>query len=266
MATAYICVVRNDLDANGLQVLDLKPNDSQRNYIYDGQGQTSYLSFLAQHDTVATHDAGAGVLHTSAVYYGLAAYAMDNIENVGGGAKTLTAAQANAFAALSLTGLGNGGAATLALINAAINAVPGVTNSDLNGLVLNSHSTGSVAGALKILQGEVYRLPYNSVMSGAAGAFLTTGPGVTHLPLGDFAVQGDSDFRGMRQFEATGELLISCASGVLSHLKSANYVWLNPAFTYGAAGTALRVNGVTHIGATGAARAVVVYDKDGNVL
>ena len=265
MATAYICVARNDLDANGLQVLDLKPNDSQRNYIYDGLGQTSYLSFLAQNSVVATVTPGAGVLWAAATYHGLAAYLIDNVENVGGPLLTLTAVQANAMAALILTAMGAGIPMTLVNLNLIINATPGVAASDLNGVVAGSKSTGSVAGVLSILQGLVYRLPANAVLSGAAGAFLPIGPGV-HLPRGTFAAYGDSDYRAMKGFEATGELLISCASGVLSKLKAATYVWINPLFTYGAAGTAYAANGTTHIGTTGAARAVVVFDKDGNVL
>lgn len=261
MATAYICVARNDLDANGLQVLDLKPNDSQRNYIYDGQGQTSYLSFLVQHDTVATHDAGAGVLHTEALYYGLAAYLIDNVDDQTAGHHTLTAGKANAISALILTRQGLGQSLTLATINACIVAGGAVGSGLTNGTPAGSQSVGSVADVLSICQGLVYRLPANSVISDAAGVFHNP-----HVPVGAWAVQGDSDYRAMKAFEATGELLISCASGVLSHLKTSAYVWLNPLFTYGAAGTALLANGVTHIAATGAARAVVVYDKDGNVL
>lgn len=261
MATAYICVARNDLDANGLQVLDLKPNDSQRNYIYDGLGQTSYLSFLVQHDTVATHTPGAGVLHTDGLYYGLAAYLIDNVDDQTAGHLTLTAGKANAISALILARVGLGQSLTLATINAAIVAGGAVGSGLTNGTPAGSQSVGSVAAVLSICQGLVYRLPNNSVISDGAGVFHNP-----HVPVGAFAAYGDSDYRAMKGFEATGELLISCASGVLSKLKAATYVWLNPLFTYGATGTAFRANGTTVIPTTGVAPAVVVYDKDGNVL
>ena len=261
MATAYICVVRNDLDANGLQVLDLKPNDSQRNYIYDGHGQTSYLSFLVQNSVVATHTPGAGVLHTSGLYYGLAAYLIDHVDDMTAGHLTLTSVKANAIAALIMTRLSLGQSLTLAAINAAIVAGGAVGSGLTNGTPAGSQSVGSVADVLKICQGLVYRLPNDSVISDAAGVFHNP-----HVPKGTFAVNGDADYRGMRQFELTGELLISAASGVLSVLKNAAvFAWINPVFTYGAGGTALTVGG-TNIPATGLAAGVVVYDKDGNVV
>jgi hypothetical protein len=290
---AYIVLARNDLDANDLQITDLVPNSSQCIPAYSPVPQTGYLSHYVQNDTVATTDAGGGALETNADYYGLAAYLIDNVEMVGAGANdTLTATMANGIAALILDEVAAGNPLTLSDINTAINAFAGVSNSDLDGTVANSESTGSVAGVLRILRGEVYKLPASSAVSGAGGAF--PGTGATHTPVGFFvtapnltksiaggfkynktsivsipaATQSgtqDVTFRKLRTIIDCGELHMSVAEGQLSHLVDDGFAWINEGFTYGAAGTALDIGG-GHIPATGIARGVVVYDDDGNVI
>lgn len=268
MAKAYIVVARNDLSDNLLQVLDIKPNTSQLTVYdpvwYPQGGQTGYLTWDPQNDTVALTIGAGGIRTTNAAYKGLAVYIVDNVENVQGGNLTLTAAQANAIALAIVTRAANGLALTLAAINTIINAtIGGLAQSDLNGAVAGSFSTGTVEEVLRILAGEVYRVPAGAQVANAANAF--PGHGVAHTRLGAYVAATDSDYRYVRQFAWTGMLNLSCLSGVLSKLKAATYSWINPAFTYGATGTALTVAGA-NIPATGVAAAVTVYEDDGDVL
>src|SRR5574343_1453457 len=78
MTRAYICLARNDIDENDLQVLDLKPNTSQAHSVYDGQGQTGYLTWYRRNDTVAITIAG-GAVTTDDTYYGVQAYIFDAV-------------------------------------------------------------------------------------------------------------------------------------------------------------------------------------------
>lgn len=253
MATAYIVLTRSDLEDSLLQVLDLKPNTSQRNLIYDGQGQTSYLTWTAQNDTVAL--SGAGPITTDALYRGMAAYLVDRVENTGGGALALTAAEANTIAGLILARVVAGNSLQLADINTLINTPATVAGSDLNGTLGNS--TGTVEDVLKICQGWVYRLPAGSQVADG-------GPNFDATQRGAFAVQGDTDFRDQLEFELTGALLVSRASGVLSQLAAATYTNLDPTKSY-AAGNGFWIDG-TDVPTTGIGRAVVVYDSTGGVI
>ena len=78
----YICVVRTDLPDGVLQVLDLWPNASQRNPIYDPPAQTRYLCRVSN-DTVRYVN---GV--TQQALDGLGAYLMDRLEPGGLGFAT----------------------------------------------------------------------------------------------------------------------------------------------------------------------------------
>lgn len=102
----YIIMKRNDIPAGILQVLDLDPNTSQRNYTIDPPGQTKYVNPV-QNDVVATRQPGGGgtpiYMHREA--RGLAAYL---ITNVGDGTQTqatgtLTVVAANADAGDTVT-------------------------------------------------------------------------------------------------------------------------------------------------------------------
>lgn len=372
---AYICLARNDLDSNLLQVLDLFPNSSLETVYTAYRGQTGYLTWAPQSDTVVTHDSGAGVWHSSAIYYGLAAYILDNVEDNDNGNTVLTDARANLISGDLLTISAAGTALTLATIDARIQVRTGAGASGLT----TAHSTGTVEEVLRIVSGESYYLPAESVMSAAArgfinphyrnGSFLAntavgtitcvtaiatdmvtiggvrfigragtenaltrefniTGtdattavslatvindprnqaligasngtpnrrtvtatasvvgnvvtltanqPGVfgdltlatssaaTLVISGATLIYIPDGYRNHRLFVDTGELHLSKLSGHLSHLASATYAWLNPAFTYGAAGTALTVAGANILTA-GVGRAVTVYDASGNVI
>lgn len=291
MARAYIVLARNDLTKNALQVLDLKANSSVKNSIYDGAGQTGYADMPVQNDALVLVNNG-GVRSTLVPFFGLAAYLLDNVERVGAGVQEIgTAAQLAAIAGNILAKVAAGTDLTLAQINLAINGAGGFTNSDLNGVVANSHSTGKVEEVLRILAGEVYRVPAG-VQSGANNGFLA--PGGVHTPIGGFVARPnvlqpqrkagagksafgpvskaapvqaglqDTHFRDIRVIVDKGSLHLSALSGALSKLASATYKFKNSAFTYGA-GTAKTISG-TALPATGAGRAVSVYAADGTLI
>lgn len=260
MARVYPVLARNDLPDNLLQFVDVRPNTSQANVPVEGPGNTGYITHWFQNDTVAVTDIGAGVLATNADYDGLIAYLIDNVENVGGGALVLTPAEAATIAGVLLTRVAAGLSLTLAAINTAINTPGTVTNSDLNGVVLNSHSTGRVAEVLAILSGEVYRLPEGSVISAAAGGFINP-----HVRSGLFLVNGNEGYRNFRPFAWSGSINLSCLNGQLSKMENASFTFLNPLFTYGAGGTAQTIAGVS-LPVTGAGRAVIMYLENGTAL
>jgi hypothetical protein len=380
MARAYICLMRNDLDDNLLQVLDLYPNSSQETIFTAYRGQTGYVTWMPQRDTVALQVNVMGNDQTVAAYYGLAAYLVDNVDNNNGGLHlALTAANANDTATAIIARLAAGTTIGLTEINADLAVATGGMACTLT----TNRSTGSVEEVLRILSGEAYYLPANSVVStggghtfnnpnyrrgmflaatargtvtlvapdagddfilggvsfhaanvedavtrrfdrsgtnaqtalslatvindprnqaliGAANTngahrtvtatarLLTPGSNVVVLLANQPGTDGmlsmatldtaktvisgatlqfiPGGYRGHRLIADTGELHLSKLLGALSHLTAATYTWLNPAFTYGAAGTALSVDGTTHIGVTGAGAAVAVYDAAGNVI
>lgn len=268
MAKAYLVVARNDIDNNMLQVLDLQPNTSQRNPIYEGAGQTGYLAYALQNDVVAAYGVGGGGEDTmTGDTYGLAAYLVDNVKDLDNGDVILTPARANAIAGGIEAAITAGTALTLAAIDALIQAA---TGGALSGLTADT-STGTVEQVLRICGGEVYKVTDASIMSGPASAWLE--PAGTHTPIGGFVVPVvvngvttyPSDWRNVRIFVDTGMLHLSRASGHLSALAAATYVWENPSFTYGAGGTGQFIDG-TAIPATHIGRALVVYDATGAVI
>lgn len=223
----YICLIRTDIPEGVLQVLDLTPNTSQRNLVYDPEGQTRYVSYRVQNDEVAT--SGAGPITTDAEYSGLAAYLIDHVENTGGGGVALTAAEANSIADAVIAEMDAGNALTLSDVNTLINAEAGVSGSDLDGTLGNS--TGSLADVLNLLAGEVYTLPASSQVEDGGNNFDTT-------VSGSFA-----STERVRDTYQSGFFEISRLAGHLAGFKSSNFEYL---------------------GTAGAA--VVVYDKDGNVV
>jgi len=85
----YIIMKRNDIPDGILQVLDMEPNTSQRNYTLDPPGQTKYVN-AAKNDTVVTTTLGGGeeVMHRAA--NGLAAWIITNLNDGTGAAATGT--------------------------------------------------------------------------------------------------------------------------------------------------------------------------------
>lgn len=203
----HICLIRTDVPDGTLQVLDLKPNTSQRSLIYDpGDGQTKYINRV-QNDTVAT--AAPGAVVTVAEYKGVAAWLIDSIEDTPNG-DALTAAQANTIAAALIARLDTGVSMSVSDVNSVIAAT--VTGA---GIGVGS-SDGTLAQLLSILAGAEYVLPAGSTVdddgstytTGQAGAF-TSGQAKTTYN--------------------TGAFKISVGEGYLSELKAATFSYAGTA-------------------------------------
>lgn len=192
----YIAQVRTDIPEGTLQVLDLQPNDSQRNYIYDPPAQAKYVR---RPDNDAVLLSGTGPIVTTAEFSGVAAWMLDHIEDGGGAA--LTAAEANQNAADVIALLDAGAAMTLAAVNGALTT----------GAIGGGTSTGTLAELLEVMSGAVYVLPAGSVVDTDGSTFNTVQSGsLTHV----------------RHTFFTGSFNISRGEGKLSELTDA-------AFTYG---------------------------------
>jgi hypothetical protein len=213
----FVLMARTDIPDGVLQLTELKPNDSQRNYIYETEGQTQYVKNMPASDTVVT--AGGGPITTVGTYAGMAAYLIDNVEDQAAGLPALTAAMANAAAAVieleAQAGLPLDSAALIVLL-VAVGATAG-TGVDVNG------STGSVEDILGILAGRDYVLPAGSQVEDGGAAFDATVSG---------SFTNDGEYKKLYD---TSAFKISNGSGQLAGFKAAT-------FNYdGAAGAALTV-------------------------
>lgn len=80
----YVMMKRSDIPAGVLQVLDLVPNTSLRNQVYDPPGQTKYVRALQ--NEVATLLTSGGVITFAAETSGLAAWFLTNVDDGTGAA------------------------------------------------------------------------------------------------------------------------------------------------------------------------------------
>lgn len=203
----YICLRRTDIQSGVLQLLDLWPNTSLRNAAIDPPGQTKYVSFRPQNDTV---DTGAGPTFTTvAAYKGVAAYLIDNVVKGGlaAGTGALTKANANTIAAAVVVGLNNAHAMTEADLDTYLSATAANTGFATGG------SVGVVTEFLSILAGEQYLLPISSAME--AGGNKTARKGAFVSP-----ARIRRTYNGVA-FEASN------AEGKLSTFKSATFEYLD---------------------------------------
>lgn len=224
----YVVVRRTDIPQGTLQVLDLAPNESQRNSVLDTPGQTKYLNRF-QNDTVATVVGAGGSIRAARELKGLAAYLIDHVEAGGlaAGVDALTYTEANAAAAAIVAVANAGTVLLLANMNSAIAGVVADTELTNDG---GSASTGSVEEVLMILSGDEYVVP--------AGAILDT-DGSTFNPV----VSGSFTANVNRPLYATGAFTLSLHLGQLAALKAATF---------------------SYLGTAGAA--IAVYDSTGAVL
>ena len=199
----FIVMRRQDIPNGVLQVLDLVPNTSLRNSIYDPIGQTKYINRFTT-DTLAALSANT----TVAEYSGLAAYLIDHVEdNVANVAITVAVANAAANAIVALVNAGS--AVTVAAVNTALTA-NGVANAGAGTQLNANNSNGAIADVLQILAGGQYVLPSGSLVGGvtppaALGSF-TTG---VYLPTYD-----------------TGAFQISLGSGQLAAFTDSSFEYL----------------------------------------
>jgi len=253
MARAYICLARNDLADNLLQVLDLHPNSSQRIPSLTPQGQTGYITWEPQHDTVTYTVVAVNKDTAASTFYGLGAYLADNVKDIDNANIVLTPARIATIQDAILARV----AAGLSLSITDVNAIIGAATGGGAASTLNAGgSTGSLEEVLSILAGEVYRVP--------AGAFISLDNHAWNSAnMGVFAGPG-TDYRDIRKIADTGSLHASALTGTMAQLKAPFYTWVNPAFTYSATGTAKDIAGVNLT--SGTHRAVTIYDNAGGVI
>lgn len=269
----YLLPRRNDLEGAGIYVRDLRPNSSQRNLIYDGEGQTHYLGgglepvgatvFIGdayvsgpRNTTIAANVAaddttggGNDVQVHAVAHLGLTAYLQDRVHAGGVGnanADCFTAVQANAAAAAIALAAEAGNALTLAAINTLLSNQ--VAQSDLDGAAVNSKSFGTVVDVLRILAGEVYLLPRFTIITNDANQFrslaernvlvaaqnVAANGGTTFLSQGRFLTSTDAGFRGRPILARTQSFNGSNGGGHIATLKN-NVEFINPAYAYAAA-------------------------------
>ena len=200
---AYICRIRTDLGSGAFQVLDLLPNASQRNLIYEPNPQTGYLPALAENETLAALDGTDTVGDTKGLAAYLIANTIDNVTNV-----TITVDVANSSAAAIIALKDAGSAVTSTTIDSALTS-NGNDDAGAGTSLTSAASSGSVADVLKILGGGKFTLPDGSTVGGEAAG---TG-------LGSF---NDNVYQ---EFFNTGSLKISCGEGTLSVFAGSNFYY-----------------------------------------
>lgn len=336
-----IIPIRSDLGGANVQVEDLAPNTSQKNSVYDGEGQSGYLtqqmdqpgatvftgeSFTSgsRNTTGASLDgaddwgpaaavnlsgdaghAGNDSRATAAPAFGLAAYLRERVCGDPAGDVTFLAfadadAVATAIIGRALAGL----SLTVADIEVLLNAQTGKGERFDNaaGFAASGGSFGEVSDVLRILSGEVYYSPTNTIVLDAAGTFIPethpdgigevvggavetrrgrilnlAGAGLTADPTpvskGRFLVSGEPGYVGKRLHGLTTAFRASASGGKLRSLHDlATIELLNTneyAYTAGTVDAqhprAIVLDG-TAVPATGLARFVSVYGTDGNLL
>jgi len=193
----YLCKIRTDIPDSILQILDLQPNESQRNLIYEPRGQNKYLNRVTN-DTVAL----TGTV-TAAAYEGVAAWLIDTIEDTGDGG-ALTAVQANTIALALIAAMDAGAASTTAAVNAIVQATVAASGIGLG------NSVGTLAELLKILAGGEYIVPVGTAADPAALAYKGVAAGA--FTSGQFL-----------QTRQSGALEISLGDGHLAQFTAATY-------------------------------------------
>jgi len=153
----HIIMKRSDIPAGTLQVLDLFPNESQRNLIYDAPGQTKYVDPVVR--ALPAVQNVAGVITTIAEVSGLEAWFLANVADGGGASLTPAECVQNATDVLGLLQFGNLAAAAGALTLVAINGA----------LTTGALAAGQLQAILDVLAGQTFTIP-RGVQDEAAGA------------------------------------------------------------------------------------------------
>jgi hypothetical protein len=213
----FIIMRRTDIPNGVLQIDDLKPNDSQRNYTLDPPGQSGYVQNIPTSQTVST--TGAGTVATVRDFTGLAAYLIDNVEDAVSG-DAITAAVANAAAALIIARPRAGGSVTLVNINADLITAAAGAGTSLISTGANT-SLGLLVDVLQILSGRSYLVP---------GGTIVTLTGNFHTARGG-AFQSSPNVKTIIQ---TGAFNISNGAGDIFNFKQATFEYqgvFGPALT-----------------------------------
>jgi len=166
----YICMSRSDVPNGTVQVLDLFPNSSQRNLIYDGAGQTRYIN--RANTSACTNSGGAiygATLGQDAI--GLGAYLADTLDSDGAGTQLTTAQIASAVE--DVMGLVDNALAVTAV--SIIASIAGATYSGGGGVPGASVAANfSLENLLKVLAGAHYKIAKGTTLvhDSSQGAFV----------------------------------------------------------------------------------------------
>ncbi len=310
----FIIPLRSDLAGAGLSFTDLHPNAGQRNSVYDGTPQNNYCmnmhdqegvtvvsgvayvsgalntTLLGAHNDIDDDTTGGGndASATQQTCLGLAAYLFDRVEQANAANDPpLTIAQANTAAAAIEAAALAGNALTLAAINVILVAAAGAGTELTNAGGTNSF--GTVRDVLRILTGEVYRLPLLTILATIAGgagfrtlaqrqvlvdaqtAAMIAAQGQFYSS-GGFLTAGEPGYRARPTLVPSGAFNISNAQGVLNGYKLATFALARTNDYAYAAGDVLAwkpragLLGTGNVAATGVGAAIGVYDQDGNAL
>lgn len=283
---AYLCVLRNDIPQSALQYGDVFPNTSQRNASIDPQGQTGYINpentvqNNAIVEAVASDPDGVGGnshLSTSVEAFGLQAYLRERVHvNPSGDDDSMTPAEALTVANAIVARVVAGQSLTLVDVNAILNANLAGADNDLEGTA--GDSFGSLEDILKILSGQVYLTPANTVIALLAGDFVSLANRILAIDAntavfsaqGKFLEKDNAEYRLSRQLYVSGSLSASLGEGQLRYLNSADYAWTNYKFYYGGIAEpkkqAAQTIAGTNIPTSGVAKAITVFADDGSIL
>lgn len=297
----YIIPRRNDLAGMNVQVTDLSPNTSQRNSVLDGEGQTHYVgacpdapgatitygtayvsgsksTSLAVNPVIDDTTGGANDCYAPvSTTLGLAAYLRERVQKTGVGGSFLTFANANTIAAAIRTAAEAGSSLNLAAIDASL-AATGGAGTELTAAG-GSASFGTVEDILRILSGETYISPQYTIITNAVSVFLNeanrnvlvaaqsigANGGTTFLSKGHFLTSLEAGYVGRPTLIHTGFAKASVAVGQLHYFAQDTMVVTNPAFVYGAGGTAQDIAG-NAIPATGVHAFLRIYSKTGALV
>jgi hypothetical protein len=199
----YILMRRTDIPNGVLQVDDLKPNDSQRNYTLDPPGQSGYVQNLPTEVAVVT--TGAGPIVTVGDSCGVAAYLIDVTEDSSGTA--ITAAVANDAATDIRSRVGGGLPLTVADVNFALTDNGATAGTDF----ITGPSTGTLAQLLALLSGLKYLLPSGAEVEDGGNLF-------NPARLGAFET-----LPGVKTILATGAFNVSNGAGDLFNYKRPDF-------------------------------------------
>lgn len=205
MAQVFLIMLRTDIPDGVLQVVDLWPNTSSKNYIYDpGLGQTGYVHNIP--DAAADGSVGAGPTFTvSADVTGVSAYLLGNVNTTAGAGAPFTGAEADA-ATTALVAIAQAGTV---LDAAAVDAVLAgvVAGTSLAG----GGSTGVLSELLAVMAGRGYQVD--------AGTDLAVAGTKTAARNGDF-VAGT-----YKQLYDIGRFLVSNLNGNVSLMRDASFTY-----------------------------------------
>jgi len=224
MPEVFLIMRRTDIPDGVLQVVDLWPNTSSKNYIYPpGLGQTGYIHNILAPAITGLTAAGPPVVATADLT-GLAAYLIGNIDTgAGAGGAPFTDAEADAAAAGLVAIAQAGTVLDAAAVDAVLAGV--VAGTSLSG----GGSTGTLVDLLAAMAGHVWLIPAGSELSDGGGAFAGQ--------VGSF-VEGT-----YKQLYDIGHFLVSNLNGNVSLLKDASFDYdgtMGAAITvYSATGTIL---------------------------